>query len=192
MLRITNVSFQKKNRELECTVTEFVVEEEEMFIGSLDACVDQDDALLLAAACHSNGEHCMWLYMIDMWLYMIVWMVVDHWIIYNQVCLNYGCHSCAFWKIYPLNEQVWPGGVSWWSMSWQFEAKEGKFGRATAHRTAPLEVSISCSTSSIGRSSRNFSHSSGVKEPTMIHCRRDHCQWFIGEMLTTFKHTFQT
>ena len=31
----------------------------EMFIGSLDACVDQDDALLLAAACHSNGEHCM-------------------------------------------------------------------------------------------------------------------------------------
>ena len=28
MLRITNVSFQKKNRELECTVTEFVVEEE--------------------------------------------------------------------------------------------------------------------------------------------------------------------
>ena len=60
-------------------MTEYVVEEEEeeMIVHPcrrgrhLDACVDQDSALLLAATCDNNGEH-------SMHMNIIVWIIVDH------------------------------------------------------------------------------------------------------------------
>ena len=63
----------------ECTVAEFVVEEEEeeMIVHPLrrgrhlHACVHQDSALLLAAAYDNNGEH-------SMHINIIVWIIVDH------------------------------------------------------------------------------------------------------------------